>query len=329
MSVPMRLARRAGVALLSTVLIGGAFAAPALAATPVSQATAQAVNLGLLGTLDLAASPTPTTSTNDGGQSNAATDNTPAVSLLTTQSFLGAGALQETTEANTDGSSYGCAGVVSPNSAIQVGDAGTTCSVTGNGTGGVTLDLKAIPQLGAALAPFGQLEITLDSVTAHGYQDATSGAQLGAGIAGATITGCLTGVIATCLGTPVTVPITLAGTPNENLLTAALTSLAGSSGLTVAVDTLSNALTPVLSLVTNYQPGVDANGISSVSGIHLGLLGTTAAADIAKVTVGANAQAAPVPSIAEQGVPIALAVLAALALAVFLIRRSRLNRPIA
>src|SRR4051794_427083 len=133
---------------LGTALVVGT-SGSASAADLVSQSSAQAVNLNLAsGALTLALSNPATKATNDGTQSNDVVNASPLITLLTGQAFLEAGALKESAEANQDGSSYACAGVASPGGDIQIGDNGQTCSATGSGTGGVTIDLGALPGLG-------------------------------------------------------------------------------------------------------------------------------------------------------------------------------------
>src|SRR6201746_1278367 len=86
----------------------------ASAASTVSQATAQAVQANVANVLNVTISNPATKASNDGTQDNADVVGAPLVSLLTGQGLLAAGALKEVAEANTDASSYGCAGVVSP-----------------------------------------------------------------------------------------------------------------------------------------------------------------------------------------------------------------------
>jgi hypothetical protein len=273
----------------------------------VSQATAQAVNLNITGLATIAISNPATSATNDGTQSNAEVDASPLVSLLAGQSFLQAGALKEAAEANQNGSSYGCAGVVSPGGSIQVGTSGQSCSATGNGTGGVTLDLGALPGLGTlATAAGGDIKITLDAVTAHGFLSGTGPAELDASVANVKVQ----------LGSATPIPVTISSAPNQDLLTAVLDALSPSLG--VLGTTVSNLLRSVVSLTTNYQPAPEPNaaGTWSVSGLHVALLGSgLGSADLAKVTVGPNVAVAPVDAFSMENLPIILSALALLALA--------------
>ena len=278
----------------------------ASAAAPVSQSTAQAVHASIAGLLNVNVSSSPTAASNDGTQSNADQTASPLVSLLGTQSLLGAGALKEVAEANTDGSSYGCAGVVSPGAGIQVGATGQTCTATGNGTGGVTLDLGQLPGLGGlATLAGGDIKITIDAVVANGYRSGTGTPVLGASVAG------ITAQLGT--GAPVTIPIGSA--PNQDLLGAVLGALAPQLG---AVGTLvSRLLSGVVSLTTNYQP---TGGVPTVTGLHLALLGSTGVVDLATVTVGPNVAVAPVDAFSFASLPLVLTALAVLIALGFLIR---------
>lgn len=290
----------AGGLVLATTALVATSGSPASAAAPVSQASAQAVNLNLAsGALTLALSNPPTTATNDGTQSNAVVNASPLISLLSGESFLEAGALKEAAEANQDGSSYACAGVASPGGDIQIGDNGQTCTATGSGTGGVTIDLGALPGLGGLVTTAGgDIKITVDALTAHGYVSGSGPATLDASVAN----------IRVQLGSATPIPVTISADPNQDLLGAVLTALAPSLG---ALGTaVSNLIKGVVSLTTNYQPAPEPNasGTYSVSALHVALLGGgLATADLAHVTVGPNVPSAAVDAFSFQNLPIVLA----------------------
>lgn len=296
------LARLAGCGALAVGLVlastSGASAAP-----PVSQATAQAVHATVAGLLNVDVSNPPTAADNDGTQTNTAVAASPLVSLLGTESFLGAGALKEVAEANTDGSSYGCAGVVSPGGGIQVGATGQTCSATGNGAGGVTIDLGAVPGLGTlSTLAGGDIKITVDAITANGYVKGTATPTLDASVAN----------VFAQIGTGAKIPVNIGSAPNQDLLAAVLSALNPQLGL--AGTAVSNLLTSVVSLKTNFQPNDH-----TVTGLHVALLGTTGIVDLATVTVGPNVAVAPVDAFSFASLPLILggiAVLIALGLAV-------------
>ena len=305
----------AGLAVAATLTV--AAAAPAYGAGLVSQATAQGVKADVANLLALALSSSPTSATNDGTGSNTEVDAAPAVSVLANQSFLQVGAVKEAAEANQDGSSYACAGTASPSAIIQAGAPGTSCSVTDTGTGGVTLDLGQLPGVDAALAAAGgDIKITFDAVTAHGYDSGSSAPTL------ADLSGNVVG-LSVQLGTgPVTV-IQTSNAPNTDLLGEVLGGLfpgTGTGGLSVLGTTVSGLLAPVVSLTTNYQtldgsgqPQADGSGIYSATGLHLQLLGGgLGSVDLAKVTVGPNVPSAPSDAFSFGQLPLILSGLALL-----------------
>ncbi|MFN2609143.1 MAG: choice-of-anchor P family protein [Acidimicrobiales bacterium] len=123
-------------------------ASPAFADT--SQATAQAA-LVQLGTTPIATTGL-VSATNDGTQANPGVvtgNTTPALSLLGTQTLLGVGALVQQAQADNNGTSAACAGVVGSGGLIQIGPAGD-CTIGGaNPSGGVTVNLAPLTVLTA------------------------------------------------------------------------------------------------------------------------------------------------------------------------------------
>lgn len=130
----------AGAASLAVLAAG-----PAMAADPVSQATAQSVDVSVAGNDAVSQQ---FTASNDGKKettNNASTLPT-VLSVLPGNSFLGLGAAPQTAGANADGTSYACAGVAGTGGGIvKVGNIG--CNITGQP---VTLDLGSM-SLGNAL----------------------------------------------------------------------------------------------------------------------------------------------------------------------------------
>lgn len=309
------------VVLCAMVATGGVIAAtpsPALAVDTVSQATAQAVNLNLLsGVLNVAVSNPPTSAANDGTQSNDEVRAQPLVSLLGREKLVEAGALAEVAEANQNGSSYGCASIVGPGGQVQVGDNGRSCTPTGNGRGGVTIDLGQLPGIGVVsglLDTLGisSIKITVDAITAHGYEMGTDPADLGATLVG----------VKADLGALGTVDVPIDPAPNQDLLGAVLGAIGPKLG--ALGRQISDLLKGLVSLTTNYQPDSSpASGIVaakaagpgdlSVSGLHVSLLDTSGAvADLAMVTVGPNAPAAPTDAFSFANLPIIFGGIAAL-----------------
>ncbi|HEY3629807.1 MAG TPA: hypothetical protein VGL21_02865 [Jatrophihabitantaceae bacterium] len=313
------------VILCAMVATGGVMAvapSPAIAANTVSQATAQAVNLNLLqGALKVALSNPATSASNDGTQSNAEVHAQPLIAALNQQKLLEVGALAETAEANQDGSSYGCAGIVGRGGQIQIGDHGKTCTPIGAPNGGVTIDLGELPgasPLSGLLRVLGvpTIKITVDSLTAHGYEKGTDPAILGATVAN----------VHAHLGR-IDVPVHIGSAPNQDLLSAVLGALSPSLGLVGAQ--VSNLLKGLVELTTNYQPeGTGASAASafglaaapkavgkdpSVSALHISLLNNSLAeADLAKVTVGPNAATGDVDAFSFSNLPIIFGGIAAL-----------------
>jgi hypothetical protein len=317
-----------GIAAASLVL---ASTIPAYGAGLVSQATAQGLNANVANILKLALSPTPTAATNDGTGSNAEVDASPIVSLPITEKLLQVGAVKEAAEANQDGSSYACAGTASPSALIQVGTPGMSCTVTDTGTGGVTLDLGQLPGLGTALlAAGGDIKIVIDAVTAHGYDSGSSAptlTDLGANVAGVTAQ----------LGTGKIEVVQTSNAPNTDLLGEVLGGLfpgSGLGGLSTLGTTISNLLSPLVKLTTNFQtlngsgePEADGSGIYSTTGLHLALLGTVGTVDLAKVTVGPNVPTAVSDAFSFQELPLILGGIAILVMLGFAgrfgVRRAR------
>ncbi|MDQ6840054.1 MAG: hypothetical protein M3137_17420 [Actinomycetota bacterium] len=350
---PASLRRFAAVASTAAVLVMGV-TTPAFAANPIiSQATAQAVNLNLLnGTANLALSNPPTKSVNTGAPPSINTRNAAALSLLNGDNFLTAGALSEDTEADTGGISFACAGTVAPGGTVEVGTQHPNCTRTGNGAGGLTIDLSQVPGLGAPLSGLADVTLNLNGVTAQASEKPGSGAtEVDTGSGGVTsgsVTVTLAGV--TIVNKQ---PLNIPATANSNLLTSVvngLTTFLGAnptSALTLQplIDALSTGVRPLLELCTNYQPSLQSGGSAdcrgagamavpvtptnpfSVSGIHLSLLNKAGAvADISKVTVGPNAIVPAGPAFPREGLPIAAGGgLLAVALIVPWYRRRRRN----
>jgi len=313
------------VVLCAMVATGGVMAvapSPAIAAGTVSQATAQAVNLNLLqGALKVELSNPATSATNDGTQSNAEVHAQPIIEALSHQKLLEVGALAETAEANQNGSSYGCAGIVGRGGQIQIGDHGKTCTPIGAPNGGVTIDLGELPGADALsgllhLLGVPTIKITVDALTAHGYQKGTDPAFLGATVAN----------VHAHLG-KIDIPVRIGSAPNQDLLSAVLGALAPKLGIVGAQ--VSSLLKGLVELTTNYQPeGTGAAAMHafgalaapaaagkdpSVSALHISLLNNALAkADLAKVTVGPNAPTGEVDAFSFSNLPIIFGGIAAL-----------------
>ena len=275
-------------------LIGRAPDASAAPAPPQAHATSQSVNLALASgalTLEVSANGG-TKADNDGTGSVFPVTNTPAVALLSGQSLIGAGVLSETAEADIDGSSYACTGVLSPGGAVHIGSQGETCTATGNGTGGVQINLNQIPGVGGALSGIASLSLQADAVIAHAHEVAP-----GTAAGNATITNLKVNVnLLSGLLPPLSVPVNISTAPNAEVLPAVIDALTAQVPilgpvlgplLNPLISALANDISPIVSIKSNYQS--TQNGVLTVSGLHISLLNNAAAtADVAKVTVGPN-----------------------------------------
>jgi hypothetical protein len=299
-----RLRRPVAVLAVTALAVGtGAVVSvgSASGASPVSQATAQALNVNLLNVVQASASDPPTSASNDGTGSNTPVSVTPAVPALSGLTALDVGALAEEAEANQNGSSFSCAGVVQPGGTVQIGSGNANCTATGGTGGGVTLDLGSLPGVGSVLSAVADVTLNLNSLTAFASQNGSSAPTLHANFTGGTVTvTLLSGLLPV-----VTIPLTIGSGVDANLLTTIANAISGNNILLGGVaDVISGALSNVLDLQTNFQPAA-VDGTSSVTALHVGLLGVAGASastiDLATAAVGPNVE--PVPAVATNNVP--------------------------
>lgn len=313
----LRPARRWVATLSATALAAGSAVAlaPAAAAVepPVSQATAQAISLDLLGAVDVELSNPATSVVNDGNDSNARETSNPTLGGLAGISLLAVGAAAEAAEANQDGSSYACAGVVSPAGGIQIGNSGSTCSASGSNSGGVTLDLGEISNVGTALNGLATISLTADSIVAFAHSDGTTAAG-NATIAGLEAKVCLlggsaldgllgglAGLLGSLTGSTdgageigcATIPVTVPAGVNQDLLPAVIDALdddvlLGSGGI------LGGALEgPLNGLLGGVLGGLFGGGTLSggqLTGILTDVVGTLSDALAPVITLTSNHQ---------------------------------------
>ncbi len=250
-----------------------------------SNASAQAINLALLGgTVTLGITSPPTSATNDGSGSNGAVTFQPTVSIPGADNFLSVTLASQIAEANTDGSSYACAGVLA-GAGTLTGGSGGPCT-TSAASNGVSLNLLGLPGIGSLLATtVGGLSLNFDAVSSWATDNSGGTSPSGqATFVSASVTVTLPLGLQTA-----TISLNLPGvmTTPTNLLTAIVAAITGHGGLIGAVGgTISTLLSPALSLTGDYQSL--SGGVFTESGVHLALLGTAATADLAKVTVGPN-----------------------------------------
>jgi hypothetical protein len=263
----------------------GIAVSPASAAAFVSQAQAQGVNLNALnGTASLALSNPPTSATSD-GTSNDFEQNQPAVSGLSGVSWLTAGAVSEVAEADADGTSSACAGIVQPGAEVQLGTGRIACAATNTGSGGITIDLSQFSGLGSTIAGIADVKVRFDAVTAYATEDSSGGHSGSAQL----LNGVVTADLVNGLGN-LTLPLTIASGPNQSLLTAVDNALAGANDPLLAplTSAIANVPAAVADVETNYQV-MTPQGKFAVSALHISLLGGAGGVgDLAKVTVGPN-----------------------------------------
>jgi hypothetical protein len=190
----------AGVASLALLAAG-----PALAADPVSQASAQGLNLSIAGNKVISGI---TTATNDGKKEDKKTDNTlPGVAgLVPGTNIAGLGVVLQDAYAQANGNSSACAGLTGQGGGlVQVGD--KPCSVTGGQA--TTLNLATLDLGGLVADPstiVGQVVSALGiNGIAQQLQDSLVGPltqALSASLGNLGLTGSLGVVAAHCNATP-------------------------------------------------------------------------------------------------------------------------------
>jgi hypothetical protein len=132
---------RVSGALLTAALGVGLVASPASADT--ASATANSAILNLFNNSNPSVTSGERTAKNDGSSTFYTGTATPALSLLGTNSVIGAGALIQQAYAFNSGSSLACAGVVGLGGLIQVGPSGN-CVIVNAPSGGVVINLPGL-----------------------------------------------------------------------------------------------------------------------------------------------------------------------------------------
>lgn len=259
-----------------------------------SAASAQTLNLALgNGTLSLVQSSPATSASNNGTGSNSTTIVQPAISIPGADNFLSAALGTEEAEANSDGTSYACAAVMSSGGSLSGGGSSGSCTTSDNTTGGVSINLYGLPGVSSTISSLvGGLTLNMDGVLSWATGNA----------GGSTLTGDATLVNPTITVTrllglgSVTIPINLT-TPivtATNLVTAITSALSGNPLLSGISSTLGAKLSSALSITADYQ--TLSGGVFSVSGLHISLLDKTGTADLAISTVGPNTSYTPSPT---------------------------------
>ncbi|HET6874531.1 MAG TPA: type II secretion system protein, partial [Acidimicrobiales bacterium] len=261
-----------------------------------SAASATAISLALGGSTTPYTVTAPATSaTNDGTQSDNPQVVQPTMSIPGADSFLSVTGATQIAEAAGAGSSYACAGLLSSGATMSGGSTSGPCSVSGGGSGGVVLNLAALPGVGAAInTVVGGLTLKLTGATAwatEGVGGATSSGS--ASLTGATVTvSTVGGLVSQTLS--LSLPGTL--TSQTDLVRAITVAIGASTNLTIAAlaAPLQTALAPVLSLTGDYQS--TSGNVLTVSAVHISVLSGAGQADLAATTVGANTSTTTQPA---------------------------------
>ena len=253
-----------------------------------SAASAAALSLALAGSSTPYTVTYPaTTATNNGSGTNSATTVQPSISIPGADSFLSVTAGTQIAEANTNGTSYSCAGVLSSGNTLSGGSSVGPCSVSGSGSGGISLNLAALPGVGTGInAVVGNLSLNLNGATAWASGNAggttlTGSAQLlGGSVTVSTVGGLVSQTI------PLSLPATLSSP--TNVVQAITTAVGGSANpvIKALATPLQTALSGLLTLTGDYQ--TTSSGVLSVSALHISVLSGAGSGDLAIASVGAN-----------------------------------------
>lgn len=250
-----------------------------------SKASAEVFNVNTVVTPPSTAPSSPTASTASYSGPSGSGSNTssaqPSAGLLNGESWLTAGALSQYAEADYSGSSSSCAGLLASPGAFQVGS--PTCSTTGSPGGtGVTLDLSAIPAVGSTLSSIADVTLETSAISCSASMGTGGSPQTGAASFGTVYVR-----VKTLLGSPVTIPVNVSSSPNQDLVGAVTSAIsADSSVIGPVTSTLVSALDSTVALTSNYQTTV--GGVLTVSAVHISMLGNSATGDLALCSVGPN-----------------------------------------
>lgn len=201
-----------------------------------------------------------------------------------TQSILTAGVAATNAVAGNN-ASYGCSGLLGAGGTLQVGNAGATCRAVYPSEGGVTLDLGAL----TSSLPMGIGGISLKANGVIANARFREGVPSGIGrIDSAMVSICLgvklPGV--DCAGSLVNVPLILRGTPNEDVISAVITSLTKTPQLATLLTPLTSALKSAVSIKTNVQSKNASTGGITVVGLQVKLLMDNVVSNLAVATAG-------------------------------------------
>jgi hypothetical protein len=165
----LRFAAIIGAATVSTLAV-----APAFAAAATSQATAQSLQLSIAGNSAISQKVTATNNGSGEVKNNANTLPTLA-SVLPNTNLLGVGVAPQQAGANSDGTSFACAGIAGTGSTGAIVNVGkSACNIDGSP---LTIDLASL-DLGSVLLGDGAITTALNNIPGIGAILQTLGVQL-------------------------------------------------------------------------------------------------------------------------------------------------------
>lgn len=261
---------------------------PADTVSYTSAAQAQALDLQLGGdTASYELTNPPTQATNDGSGSNAPVVAQPTVAVPGADSFFSASAATQIAEANTDGTSYACAGVLSNGGSLGGGSSTSPCTTSGNAGGGVQINLLGLPGVGSAVGSIvGGLTLQFDAATSWATSAAGGSSFSGsASLPNGTVT-------VTPLGlAPVTLPLGLSSPLSgpTDLVKALTAAMSADPAVSALAAPLQSALSQAVSITGDYQ--VQNGATFTTTAIHIQLLASAGTGDVAISTVGPNTEA--------------------------------------
>lgn len=160
-------------AIIGAVAVSTLAVAPAFAAAATSQATAQSIQISIAGQDAVSQK---VTATNDGsGETKNSADTVPLLAdVLPANNLIGAGVAPQDATANSDGTSYACAGIAGTGGGIvQVGN--SACELNGQP---LTIDLANLDLGNALIGDAGALTSALNSLPGIGDLLTTLGVNL-------------------------------------------------------------------------------------------------------------------------------------------------------
>lgn len=256
-----------------------------------SAADAQVLNLNIGNRTSYQDSNPPTEATNNGSGSNTPVTAQPTLSIPGNDNFISGTVAAQIAEANTNGTSYACAGLLSNGGSLSGGSSSTPCTTSGNSSGGVVLNIYSLPGLSSSLGSLvSGLQLNFDGATswaaaAAGGTTFSSDANL--------VNGTVT--VTPKVGSPVTIPLGLSTplTSPTDLVKALTKAVAGNGVVGSLATSLQSVLQSAVTITSDYT--AQSGATFSVSAIHLVLLSGGSTGDVAISTAGPNLQVGSAP----------------------------------